>query len=237
MDFKIVLLSSLGNQILLPLLENLNTRNIPVQAVIIDGTLSDKDKKIQEERTRGFFKGQDISEIEKYEVPLFFVKNHNGERCESLLKKLAPNILVNAGTPRILKENIISIPLLGTVNSHPGLLPQYRGCTCVEWALYNNDEVGASCHFIDKGIDTGPIIYKEVIPIKKGDLYEEIRAKMIFHSMKVLAEGILKIRNENISYSSLLPQEEGGYYKVIPKDKILEIKERLKNNLYKHYSQ
>lgn len=226
-DFNIVLLSSFNSGILLCTLEELYKQGFVVRAIILDGIISDKNRKIITERTSGFFDWPDFSDIETYEVPVFFVKDHNGAICEKLLHKINPDVVVNAGTPRILKKHILSIPSRGVVNSHPGILPKYRGCTVVEWAIYNDDPVGATCHFMDTGIDNGPIIYSEVMSIHKGDVYKKIRSDIILHSIKVLVKGLQKIHNENLYFDALPMQQEGSYYNVIPDDKLEVVKKKL----------
>src|SRR5436309_2693224 len=47
---------------------------------------------------------------------------------------------------------------LGILNAHIGVLPAYRGMNVAEWAALEGGSVGCSVHFIDTGIDTGPIL-------------------------------------------------------------------------------
>lgn len=61
--------------------------------------------------------------------------------------------------PLILKAPVIRHPRLGFVNLHGAPLPRYRGCNVVTHALINGEERwGPTLHFIDPGIDSGPII-------------------------------------------------------------------------------
>lgn len=53
------------------------------------------------------------------------------------------------------------------MNCHPGLLPKFRECTCVEWAVYLDEEVGNTVHFMNEKIDEGPIIVQEALHFKK----------------------------------------------------------------------
>lgn len=234
-DLKIVLLSAFNDQNLPYFLKKLYSGGFRVGAIILDGVISDRIKSIEYERTKNFYQWPDFFDIEEFEIPVFLVKNHNGAKSEKLLRKINPEIIINAGTPRILKENIISIPSRGIVNCHPGILPEYRGCTCVEWSIYNDDEVGSTCHFMDAGIDSGAIIYSEVMPIRKGDVYEKVRTDVLFHGVKVLIKGLKKIINGNLNSRSLPKQIGGNYYKVIPEDKLEEVKRKLINCQYKHY--
>lgn len=233
---SIVVLSTFNSEYAPFVLKEIYALGFSVRAMILDGEVVERDRRIQEERTRGFFEWPDFFSIEKYEIPLYAVKNHNGDRSLALLAKLAPDIIVNGGTPRILKTPLLSIPTQGVISAHPGLLPDYRGCTCVEWALYNNDPVGITCHFVSEGIDDGPIICQEPLPIARGDSYEKVRASVVGYSAQVLARGLRKVVDEGLSRARLPLQGEGTYYTVIPQDKLEGAKEKLITGTYAHYT-
>lgn len=223
----IVLFSTFGSALLPIILEKFSVQGISIAANILDGSLDDRSKNIQKERTKGFFTWPDFDTVESYNIPRYDVTNHNGEETLNILKDLKVDIIINAGTPRILKKRILDLPTRGVINTHPGLLPAYRGCTAVEWALYNDDPVGATCHFMTKGIDEGPIIYSEIMPVVPGDTYEAVRANMIYHWASVTAKGIEKIIKDGSTIHTLPPQEEGTYYEVISEDKLNTIREKL----------
>lgn len=231
----VVMFSTHGSALLPIILKVFNDRGIPVAANILDGSLDERSKHIQAERTQGFFKWPDFEDIESYKIPRYDVVNHNGEDAVGILNDLKVDIIINAGTPRILKKRILDLPTQGVVNTHPGILPAYRGCTAVEWALYNNDPVGATCHFMTKGIDEGPIIYSEVMSIAHGDRYEAVRTNMIFHWATVTAKGIEKIIKDGATVHTLPSQGMGTYYGVIPEDKLTIVKDRLLEESYKCY--
>lgn len=78
------------------------------------------------------------------------------------VEELRPDLAIHAGAG-ILRDAVLSIPRLGTLNAHMGLLPKYRGVNVTEWAALNEEPIGCSVHFIDPGIDTGPIaVVREV---------------------------------------------------------------------------
>lgn len=231
---NIVALSSYGSEFLPIFLSEMAEQGISVVAVLLDGVVEGRERQIQEERTKGFFEWPDFSEIEKYKLPLYCVKNHNNQYAEDLLKDLSPDILINAGTPRILKKNILSIPKIGIVNVHPGYLPDYQGCTVPEWAIYNDDPIGLTCHFMQEGIDTGPVIFSKGMEVKKGEPYESVRAKIIYETAKTMALGLKMIEDNNISIDILPAQPEGTYYKVMTPEKIEEVKKKLLEGRYLH---
>ena len=73
------------------------------------------------------------------------------------------DIVVCLGTS-IVSQELLHCPRLGIINVHPGYLPNYRGLGNF-WAVVNDDweHVGVSCHWLDEGIDTGPLIWRQKI--------------------------------------------------------------------------
>jgi phosphoribosylglycinamide formyltransferase-1 len=65
------------------------------------------------------------------------------------------------------------------INVHPSLLPAFPGLRSVEEALAARlPETGVSVHFVDEGIDTGPVIVQERVPILPGDTRETLHARL-----------------------------------------------------------
>ena len=78
----------------------------------------------------------------------------DGESAVEAVKELRPDLAIHAGAG-ILRNNVLQVPRLGTINAHMGLLPYYRGMNVAEWACFQGDQVGCTVHLIDAGIDTG----------------------------------------------------------------------------------
>ena len=93
----------------------------------------------------------------------------------------------------ILKGVILASPRIGWLNVHPGKLPQYRGNSCPEWAVLSGDPVYASAHFIDEGIDTGPVLYEGRYEIGPNWTYFDFRANLYRHCAAVLVAAIRKL--------------------------------------------
>ena len=65
------------------------------------------------------------------------------------------------------------------VNVHPALLPRFPGIRPIHDALAAGvAETGASVHFVDEGVDTGPVIRQETVPIRPGDTEATLRARV-----------------------------------------------------------
>ncbi len=99
-----------------------------------------------------------------------FVNSVNDKECIETLKKINPDIVIVNGT-RIISEEVLNCVNAKFVNLHAGITPKYRGSHGAYWALYNKDKenAGVTVHFVDKGIDTGNIIYQSTISVTEKD--------------------------------------------------------------------
>ena len=71
---------------------------------------------------------------------------------------------------RMLPESVWNMPRLGTFNLHASLLPRYRGAAPINWAIINGDkETGVTTFFLKHEIDTGDVIYRDVVAIEESD--------------------------------------------------------------------
>ena len=65
------------------------------------------------------------------------------------------------------------------INVHPSLLPAFAGTTPIEDALAAGvAQTGVTVHFVDEGVDTGPVIFQEPVPVRPGDTPEALRARV-----------------------------------------------------------
>ncbi|MEK7505287.1 MAG: methionyl-tRNA formyltransferase [Patescibacteria group bacterium] len=83
------------------------------------------------------------------------------------LARLSYDCFIVASYGKIIPQNILGIPLRGTLNVHPSLLPRFRGPDPIRaQILADEKEVGVSIMLIDEKVDHGPIVAKEVVEIK-----------------------------------------------------------------------
>lgn len=230
------ILSTLESPLLGYTLQALVNHGVSVGAVLLDakGT-SPKDLAIWTERTACQLPPMEISEFESLHIPFYFLTSHNSSDAVSLVSRLGLDLLVNGGTPRILNPSILGAPSLGTLNIHPGRLPDYRGCTCVEWAVYNDDEVCNSVHFITNTIDGGPVVSEEGYRFSISDNYVDLRVKVYREGFNLLARVAERVLREGITYTNIAPQVAGGnYYKPIPDEFLADVHKKLKSGRYRY---
>ena len=95
-----------------------------------------------------------------------------------ILEELQPDLVCLAGYMKILPENIVSKYTI--MNIHPSLLPNYPGLHAVKQALEDGATYsGCTIHFVDEGVDTGPIIAQAAVPVLKTDTEEILAARIM----------------------------------------------------------
>tara|TARA_B100000959_G_C14891103_1_gene586753 strand:- start:182 stop:901 length:720 start_codon:yes stop_codon:yes gene_type:complete len=197
-----------------------------------------KDKKIFNQRTKGYFNVNInlFSILKNFNIEFFFVESHNSNECLNLIKKNKLNYLVNCGTPRKIDNKIIKSCKLGILNVHPGILPKYKGRSCVEWSIFNNDKVGNTLHLMNNKYDSGPIIKKKTYSFSKNDDYYYIRTKVYEKGVELVASFLKKIQNSNSKKIKLFEQKKfiNNFYDVIDRKKLEEVKKILKKGKYKY---
>lgn len=95
------------------------------------------------------------------------------------LKEAGVNLVLLAGFMRILKGGFLRAFPQGVVNIHPALLPAFPGLESWKQALdYGAKVTGCTVHFVDEGIDTGPIIAQETVPVFPEDTAASLHARI-----------------------------------------------------------
>lgn len=137
----------------------------------------------------------DYENIKNY----FAVENASSKECEKIIKSLNPDLIILNGTS-IIKENILNCTSAKIINIHAGITPKYRGVHGAYWALYNsdNEHCGVTVHFVDKGIDTGNIIYQNKIHPTSKDNFVTYPALQIAAAIDIHYQAILDIEQGNV---------------------------------------
>ena len=103
------------------------------------------------------------------------------------LRRIDPDLILVWSYPMILPRSVIEVPHLGSINVHGGLLPQYRGGHVMQWAIIKGEsETGVAVHYMDEGIDTGPIVAQEHFPIESDDDALTVRQKLRVTGVRLL---------------------------------------------------
>jgi methionyl-tRNA formyltransferase len=136
------------------------------------------------------------------------------------LSSYAPEVIVIAAFGKILPAEVLALPRFGCVNVHPSLLPRYRGPSPVAAAILNGDETtGVTIMLLDEGVDSGPILSQQEVPILEDDTTGSLSARLAEAGARLLIETLpLWIKGKIVpksqdesqaSYSGLVGKEAG----------------------------
>jgi methionyl-tRNA formyltransferase len=107
---------------------------------------------------------RNLREVGKsYNFPVMSCRNQNSPRSLDRLRAWSPDLVIFTGGD-ILRPPLLSIPRLGVLNVHLGLLPEIRGMSSPEWSLLRDVPVGVTIHCLDAAIDAGPIVRRYELP-------------------------------------------------------------------------
>ena len=170
------------------ILKSIKTKKIPINpAVVISNNLDAKGLKIAKKL------GVNIEVIES--------KNFKGNRTE--YDKKIMNTLANygvtpknglvclAGFMRIISPGFIKKYKNRIINIHPALLPAFPGLNSQKQALdYGAKYSGCTVHFVDSGMDTGPVIIQAVVEIKEKDTEKLLSKKILKEEHRIYPEAV-----------------------------------------------
>jgi phosphoribosylglycinamide formyltransferase-1 len=104
------------------------------------------------------------------------------------------NLVVCAGYMQLLTVDFLYVFGGRVVNVHPALLPAFPGARAIEDALAAGATVtGATVHLVDEGVDTGPVLRQEAVPILPGDTVETLHARIREVEHRILPEVVREL--------------------------------------------
>lgn len=111
-----------------------------------------------------------------------------------------------AGFMRVLTPAFVAAYRSRVMNIHPALLPSFPGLHAQRQALEHGVKVsGVTVHFVDEGVDTGPIILQAAVPVLEDDTEETLSARILEQEHKIypraiqlFAEGCLELRGRRV---------------------------------------
>lgn len=124
----------------------------------------------------------------------------------SRLKTMSPKLGIIFSYSRILSKTLIDIFPNGVANIHYAKLPEYRGANTLQWAIINGEkETAVSLHYVNEGIDTGPVIDMRTVPIATSDTALDVQSKLNTEAAGLIAVWLPKLKAGTVQ---AIPQDE-----------------------------
>lgn len=142
-----------------------------------------------------------------------------GARDDALgdwIESREPDLIVLAGYMQLLSEAFVQRFRNRVVNIHPALLPAFPGLDAIGQALAAKVETtGVTVHFVDEGVDTGPVILQREVPVPPGVRREELEATVhaVEHELypkaiRMIAQGRVRIDPSDSRKVTIVPPDE-----------------------------
>jgi phosphoribosylglycinamide formyltransferase 1 len=114
--------------------------------------------------------------------------------AQMVVDALAPlgiDLVCLAGFMRRVGQPLLEAYAMRILNIHPSLLPSFPGLHVQQQALdYGAKWSGCTVHFVDAGLDTGPIVAQAAVPVLDGDTADTLAARILVEEHKVFSEAI-----------------------------------------------
>lgn len=129
-----------------------------------------------------------------HNIPVYQPEKLRDGTALTLLKDLAPELIVVAAYGRILPDDILALPPKGCINVHSSLLPKYRGAAPINWAVLNGDEVsGVTIMDMAHELDAGDIIRQVSTPVNRTETAQELYDRLAQLGGELLVETVTAI--------------------------------------------
>jgi len=162
-------------------------------------------------------------------LPLFQPASLKDTEAQAVLAELKPDLMVVVAYGLLLPAAVLDIPRLGCINVHASLLPRWRGAAPIQRAIEAGDtESGVTIMQMDKGLDTGAILYRVTCPIEPDETGGSLHRKLaelgppaLLSSLDLLAAGKLEPQpqdNHLCTYAGKISKTEAAVEWYQPAD-------------------
>ena len=192
---SLVVLISGGGSNLRALLEASQDAEFPARVVAVG---ADRD-------AEGF------AHAEEFGIPTFSVALSSfadreawGDELLSQVQSWAPDLVVLSGFMKLLPPRVVEALSPQLINTHPAYLPEFPGAHGVRDALAAGvSETGASVIVVDNGVDSGPIISQQRVPVLSGDTEHDLHDRIKIVERELLVQAVLDIANGHVDLKEL----------------------------------
>jgi phosphoribosylglycinamide formyltransferase-1 len=181
------------------ILKSIKKKNMPVNPAIVISNKAD---------VKGLKVAQKLgikTEVIESKEPLRDRWDYDKKIVASLIKNgVTPKngLVCLAGFMRIISPEFVKKYKNRIINIHPALLPAFPGLGAQKQALdYGAKYSGCTVHFVDSGVDTGPIILQAVVKIRDGDTEESLAKRILAKEHQTYPEAVRLFAEKKIKIS------------------------------------
>lgn len=152
-----------------------------------------------------------LAHAEEFGIPVFTVPftSYDGREAwgDALLEQIrqwSPDLVILSGFMRLVPPRVVEAFSPFLVNTHPAFLPEFPGAHGVRDALAAGvTQTGASLIVVDNGVDAGPVISQERVPVEPGDTEASLHERIKPVERRLLIDAVLDIANGHINLKEL----------------------------------
>ncbi|MEI2263444.1 methionyl-tRNA formyltransferase [Stenotrophomonas indicatrix] len=128
-------------------------------------------------------------------IPVYQPETLKDEVAQQQLRDLQPDLMVVVAYGLILPKAVLTIPTHGCWNVHGSLLPRWRGAAPIQRAIQAGDDKTGICLMqMEAGLDTGPVLLHQELPIAATDTGGQLHDKLAELGAQVLSDGLGLLR-------------------------------------------
>jgi len=152
-----------------------------------------------------------LAHAEEFGIPTFSVALSNfadraawGDELLSQVQGWNPDLVVLSGFMKLLPPRVVEALSPQLINTHPAYLPEFPGAHGVRDAIAAGvTESGASVIVVDNGVDSGPIISQQRVPVLPGDTEHDLHDRIKIVERELLVQAVLDIANGHVDLKEL----------------------------------
>lgn len=149
----------------------------------------------------------------KNNIPIIWANSIKSDYFYSQLQKVNPDIIVlGGGWHELIPSRVFNYPALGCINTHPSLLPEFRGTSITRWQVLKGvNRSGSTIHYVDDTFDTGGMLAQKMIDVANNVTPQELFLNLGNAGADILLP-LLKKFKTNGKLSTYTVEHNSDYY-------------------------
>jgi len=154
----------------------------------------------------------------KYHIPIFLIKSVKSNYFYEFLQKKFPDLIViGGGWHELIPKRVFNLPKYGCINTHPSLLPEFRGTSITRWQIfYGVKRSGCTIHYVNDKFDAGGIVAQDEISVPNDITPQELFYKLSELGADLMVDLLNKFDNGNVP-DTITPEHNKDFYKYFSK--------------------